>query len=120
MRLILPTSIDELQRKSKATASFVIEKDYVLSYRDIARLHAQCFNYSAGNDYRTSSTTLNRDEKWGEIVGKAPFDTIVSFVSVEEIAPTKTAIKVWSTIHNYDLVIRKWAGGDLTCGFSPS
>lgn len=100
IRLLAPTSINELQAKSySGIVSPDVELDYIGSYLNAKRYLEKCYRYdvSFGHsyDYRGIDPKLNRETQTAEIVGYGTHGIYLFRLVFTPASQNKTKINFW-------------------------
>jgi hypothetical protein len=114
VRLILPTSPEELRLKGKTNQEFIVDRNYLLVYRDILRA-SQCGDYSIQGAERSTRSELRRAEGLALVYVQKNFDTYVLEVRISDRTTSSATVHVWSHYAGEDAVIKSWALGQYSC-----
>lgn len=115
IRLILPTSPDELKKNAKTTVTFTADRTYTEVYRDVLRGSKKCFDFSTPNGFVSTTGHLDRDKASGHIYVQSNFDTYIASAEMTAEDGHKTRIQIWSQHLGKDVAMKAMALGESPC-----
>lgn len=95
VRMILPTSVEEIEKRAfEGQREILVDVDYVEAYRNMKRYYDKCLNDTV-SQYQTSSvdSKLERDKGTAQFVGLEPFGTYSFVINLSDQGEGKTLIR---------------------------